>query len=153
MTLPDVATLLRGASLRVTGPRVAVLSIIRDVPHADVSTITALARERLGAVSTQAVYDTLRTLCDARLARRIDLPDSPARYEGNTLEDHHHLVCRTCGSITDVAAQQLLTPDPDGFVIDAVEVTYWGVCSPCSTRDLPAGDRPTPVSREEGTHE
>lgn len=127
----EIAELLRGASLRVTAPRVAVLSIIRTVPHADVSTITTMARERLGAVSTQAVYDTLRILVDAKLARRIDLPDSPARYEGNADDDHHHLVCRTCGSIVDVAAQDLLRPEPAGFVIDAVEVTYWGRCSAC----------------------
>lgn len=131
MAETEIAELLRGASLRVTAPRVAVLSIIKTVPHADVSTITTLTRERLGAVSTQAVYDTLRILVDARLARRIDLPDSPARYEGNAHDDHHHLVCRGCGSIFDVAAHDLLRPEPTGFVIDAVEVTYWGRCSTC----------------------
>lgn len=133
----EAETLLRGASLRVTRPRVAVLSAIHEVPHVDVGTILTMVRERLGAVSTQAVYDVLGTLVGAQLARRIDLPNSPARYEGRVGDDHQHAVCRSCGAITDVAglkeSVRLEAPRDRGFAIDDVEVTYWGICPACQT--------------------
>jgi Fur family ferric uptake transcriptional regulator len=130
-----VEDLLRGASLRVTGPRVAVLSAIRQHPHVDAGTIVDLVRERIGAVSTQAVYDVLKALVAAGLARRIDLPNSPARYEGQIGDDHQHLVCRSCGRISDIARPRMSAapkpPHDQGFAIDGVEVTYWGLCPDC----------------------
>ena len=144
MSESEIADLLRRASLRVTGPRVAVLSALQQVPHADAATIATLARDRLGAVSTQAVYDTLRTLVDAKLARRIDLPDSPARYESHAWDDHHHMVCRVCGEISDVVAQPLELPTHADFQVDAVEVTFWGTCATCAARGATAGTSPAP---------
>ncbi|MFC8230150.1 Fur family transcriptional regulator [Streptomyces sp. NPDC057287] len=133
----EARTLLRGASLRVTRPRVAVLSAVHEAPHADVSTLLTLVRTRIGTVSTQAVYDVLKTLVDAGLARRIDLPNSPARYEGQSWDDHQHVVCRSCGTIADVDAAQdsprLEAPRGHGFTVDRVEVTYWGLCPGCRT--------------------
>jgi Fur family ferric uptake transcriptional regulator len=151
----EARTLLRGASLRVTRPRVAVLSAIHEAPHADVSTLLTLVRTRIGAVSTQAVYDVLKTLVDAGLARRIDLPNSPARYEGQTWDDHQHVVCRSCGTIADVdappAAPRLDTRHDHGFTIDHVEVTYWGLCPVCRTE---RGQRePEPVHASSHTEE
>jgi len=130
----EIEELLRGASLRVTRPRVAVLTVIHEVPHADVPTIAELVRQRLGGVSTQAVYDVLKVLVDAGLARRIDLPQSPARYEVSKGDGHHHVVCRSCGTISDVDAPAgvgVVAPGDHGFATDAVEVTYWGVCPGC----------------------
>lgn len=140
----EATTALRGASLRVTQPRVAVLTVIHDAPHVDTATVVALVRERLGNVSTQAVYDVLKVLVDAGIARRIDLPGSPARYE-LAHDDHQHAVCRGCGSITDMAAPADLGADHHGFAVDSVAVTYWGLCPECQqTHHVP--DRP-PVSR------
>jgi Fur family transcriptional regulator, stress-responsive regulator len=134
----DATTLLRGASLRVTRPRVAVLDALADHPHADTDTIATAVRAGLGTVSTQAVYDVLRALTEAGLVRRIEPAGSPARFEMRVGDNHHHVVCRHCGAIADVdcAAGERPCLDPSeghGFVIDEAEVTYWGTCPECRT--------------------
>ena len=101
-TTTDVEHLLRGAELRVTRPRVAVLSAVHDHPHADTDSIIRVVREDLGEVSHQAVYDVLRALTSAGLVRRIQPSGSAARYEARVGDNHHHVVCRSCGAIADV---------------------------------------------------
>ncbi len=110
----DAQRMLRASDLRVTGPRVAVLSAVSDHPHADTDSLIGVVRERLGAVSHQAVYDVLRVLTDAGLVRRIQPPGSVARYEARVGDNHHHLVCRSCGAIADVDCAVGETPMPDG---------------------------------------
>ena len=136
-TAADLADVLRGAGLRATGPRVAVLGAVHDTPHADTDTLIAAARARLGTVSHQAVYDVLRALTAARLVRRIEPAGSAARYEARVGDNHHHVVCRSCGAIADVDCAVDYTPcltasDDHGFEIDEAEVTYWGLCSRCA---------------------
>lgn len=137
---PELEQLLRGASLRVTRPRVAVLAAVYDHPHADTHSIIGHVREELGEVSHQAVYDVLQALTDASLLRRIQPLGSVARYESRVADNHHHVVCRSCGAIADVdcavGAAPCLTPDEDhGFAIDEAEVIYWGLCPACSPSD------------------
>jgi Fur family transcriptional regulator, stress-responsive regulator len=134
---PDPIVALRRAGLRVTGPRVAVLTALQAHPHADTDTLADAARTDLGAVSTQAVYDVLRALTDAQLVRRIEPAGSPARFELRVGDNHHHVVCRQCGAIADVdcavGERPCLDPsDAHGFAIDEAEVTYWGRCPDCS---------------------
>jgi Fe2+ or Zn2+ uptake regulation protein len=134
----DFAGLLREASLRVTRPRVAVLSAVHDHPHADTDSIIGLVRTDLGDVSHQAVYDVLRALTAAGLVRCIQPKGSVARYEARVGDNHHHLVCRSCGVIADVDCAVGETPcltaaEDQGFMIDEAEVVYWGLCSTCST--------------------
>ena len=134
----ELERLLRGASLRVTRPRVAVLAAVHDNPHADTYSIIGRARDELGEVSQQAVYDVLRALTDAGLVRRIQPPGSVARYESRVGDNHHHVVCRSCGAIADVdcavgSAPCLTAADGHGFAIDEAEVIYWGLCPGCST--------------------
>lgn len=136
-TPPDVEHALRAAALRVTRPRRAVLTVVHAHPHADTDTITGLVRGELPGVSHQAVYDVLRALTSARLVRRIEPAGSPARYEARVGDNHHHLVCRSCGVIVDVdcavgSAPCLSAADDRGFTIDEAEVTYWGRCPSCS---------------------
>ena len=138
--MPAVAELegmLRAASLRVTRPRVAVLGAVHAHPHADTQSLVGAVREQLGEVSQQAVYDVLNALTDAGLVRRIHPPGSVARYESRVGDNHHHIVCRSCGVIADVdcavgSAPCLTAHDDHGFVIDEAEVIYWGLCSDCS---------------------
>jgi Fur family ferric uptake transcriptional regulator len=130
--------MLRGASLRVTRPRVAVLAAVHAHPHAPTDSLIGVVREDLGEVSHQAVYDVLRALTVAGLLRRIQPPGSVARYEARVGDNHHHVVCRSCGTVADVdcavGATPCLTASEDhGFVIDEAEVIYWGVCPTCST--------------------
>ncbi|SDM30132.1 Fur family transcriptional regulator [Allokutzneria albata] len=137
-TTSDFERMLRGADLRVTRPRLAVLSAVHAHPHADTDSIISLVREDLGAVSHQAVYDVLRALTTAGLLRRIEPQGSVARYEARVGDNHHHVVCRSCGVIADVdcavgAAPCLSASDHHGFVIDEAEVIYWGLCPDCST--------------------
>ena len=135
----DAAHLLRGASLRVTAQRVAVLEAVRGQPHADTDRVIAQTRERLGRVSHQAVYDVLRALTDAGLVRRIQPAGSVARYEVRVGDNHHHVVCRTCGAVADVdcavgTAPCLVAPDDAGFAVDEAEIVYWGRCPSCTAR-------------------
>ncbi len=134
----DPAELLRGSGLRVTRPRLAVLSALAEAPHADTDTLTTAVRAAIGSVSTQAVYDVLRALTQAHLVRRIEPAGSPARFELRVGDNHHHVVCRSCGAIADVDCAVGERPCLDvtqthGFVIDEAEVTYWGLCPRCST--------------------
>ena len=129
---------LRGVDLRVTRPRVAVLDAVHRHPHADTETLIDVVRRELGEVSHQAVYDVLRVLTQAGLLRRIQPSGSVARYEARVGDNHHHVVCRSCGAIADVDcavgdAPCLAASDDSGFAIDEAEVVYWGTCPDCST--------------------
>ena len=137
---PELETMLRHAALRVTRPRVAVLAAVHDHPHADTHAIIGHVRDELGEVSQQAVYDVLQALTDAGLVRRIQPLGSVARYESRVADNHHHVVCRSCGVIADVDcavghAPCLDASDHHGFVIDEAEVIYWGLCPACSPSD------------------
>jgi Fe2+ or Zn2+ uptake regulation protein len=141
-TSPDFERMLRGAALRVTRPRLAVLSAVHDRPHADTDSIISAVRANLGDVSHQAVYDVLRALTTAGLVRRIQPSGSLARYESRVADNHHHVVCRSCGAIGDVDCAVGDTPcltasNDHGFTIDEAEVVYWGLCPDCSTAESP----------------
>lgn len=128
---------LRGVALRVTRPRLAVLGALRERAHATTDEVLGLVRQQHPEVSHQAVYDVLRALTATGLVRRIEPQGSVARYEVRVGDNHHHLVCRTCGVIADVdcsvGAAPCLTPsDALGFVVDEAEVIYWGLCRACA---------------------
>ncbi len=135
-TTAELTEMLRGAALRVTAPRVAALRAVHDHPHADTDEIIAAVRGGLGAVSHQAVYDVMRALTAAGLVRRIQPKGSVARYESRVADNHHHIVCRSCGAIADVDCAVGFTPcltasDDHGFAIDEAEVVFWGRCPTC----------------------
>jgi Fur family transcriptional regulator, stress-responsive regulator len=136
MVLMDGAERLRTRGLRVTRPRLAVLEVLAGGGHLEVDDITQRVRERLDSVSTQAVYDVLGALARAGLARRIEPAGSPARYEARSGDNHHHVVCRSCGKISDIDCTVGSAPclDPNtavGYEIDEAEVTFWGLCPEC----------------------
>jgi Fur family transcriptional regulator, stress-responsive regulator len=140
---PPLEQQLRAAALRVTRPRLAVLTAVQDRPHADTDTIIRLVRDELGEVSHQAVYDVLKVLTGAGLLRRIQPAGSVARYESRVDDNHHHVVCRSCGAIADVDCAVgeipcLTASDSQGFVIDEAEVVYWGLCSSCAAEPAAA---------------
>ncbi|MEU1549729.1 MULTISPECIES: Fur family transcriptional regulator [Nocardia] len=135
-TASEFQQLLRGVSLRVTRPRVAVLSAVHDHPHADTESIIRAVRSALPEVSHQTVYDSLNALTATGLVRRIQPSGSVARYESRVGDNHHHVVCRACGVIADVDcaigdAPCLTASDDSGFSIDEAEVIYWGLCPDC----------------------
>ncbi|WP_371557384.1 transcriptional repressor [Streptomyces longwoodensis] len=135
---PSTADELRGAGLRVTAARVALLETVRKGDHLGAEAIAAGVRERVGHISVQAVYEALHALTTAGLIRRIEPAGSPARFEGRVGDNHHHLLCRACGAVADVDcavgdAPCLTAADDHGFSIDEAEVIYWGLCPDCST--------------------
>jgi Fur family transcriptional regulator, stress-responsive regulator len=137
-TTSDFERLLREAALRVTRPRVAVLSAVYDHPHADTDSLIGAVRQESGEVSHQAVYDVLRALTGAGLVRRVQPSGSVARYEARVGDNHHHVVCRSCGAIVDVDCAVGYSPcltaaDDAGYEIDEAEVIYWGRCPACAT--------------------
>jgi Fe2+ or Zn2+ uptake regulation protein len=134
---PTTAQELRGVGLRVTAARVAVLETVRNGDHLGVEAVAAGVRDRVGHISLQAVYEALHALTAARLVRRIEPAGSPARFEGRVGDNHHHIVCRSCGVLADVdcaigAVPCLSASDNHGFTIDEAEVTYWGLCPDCA---------------------
>jgi Fur family ferric uptake transcriptional regulator len=143
-TSSDHERTVRGAGLRVTRPRLAVLTVVHGHPHADTRSILALVRHDYGAVSHQAGYDVLRDLTDAGLIRRFQPPGSVARYEARVGDHHHHLVCRSCGAIADVDgavgdAPCLAPADRSGYAITDAEVIFWGRCPKCAAAMTPSG--------------
>jgi Fur family ferric uptake transcriptional regulator len=131
-----------------------VLASVHDRPHADTDSIIGAVRDRLPSVSHQAVYDSLRALTDAGLLRRIQPAGSVARYEARVGDNHHHLVCRSCGTVVDVDCAvgevPCLTADDDhGFVIDEAEVTYWGLCPSCAAQSENTVQNPSDHQRSE----
>jgi len=145
----DYTERLRSADLRVTRPRVAVLEAVHDHPHADTETIFAAVRDNLADVSRQTVYDVLNALTAVGLVRRIQPSGSVARYESRVGDNHHHVVCRCCGVISDVDCAvgdtPCLTPEPaavEGFLLDEAEVIYWGLCPNCTTAEQTSRSQP-----------
>ncbi|MEU3899903.1 Fur family transcriptional regulator [Streptomyces sp. NPDC045251] len=142
---PAVASELRGAGLRVTAARAALLETVRRGDHLDAEAIAAGVRRRVGHVSLQAVYEALHALTAAGLVRRIQPPGGAARFEGRVGDNHHHVLCRSCGVLADVdcavgEAPCLTASDDHGFSIDEAEVIYRGLCPDCST----TGSSPAP---------
>ena len=130
---------LRRAGLRVTAVRVALLETVRDGDHLGVEGVAEGVRDRVGHVSLQAVYEALHALTAAGLVRRIEPAGGSPRFEGRVGDNHHHLVCRSCGAVADVdcavGEAPCLTPADDrGFTLDEAEVIYWGLCADCSAR-------------------
>jgi Fe2+ or Zn2+ uptake regulation protein len=139
----DAAVKLRQHGLHVTAQRLAVLRAVADRPHATADDIDGVVRAELGAISRQAVYDALTVFVDKGLVRRIQPAKSPARYEDRVGDNHHHLICRSCGAMTDVDCAVGYTPcltaaDASGYEIDEAEVIYWGRCPACITSQEPA---------------
>jgi Fur family transcriptional regulator, stress-responsive regulator len=135
---PSPADELRGAGLRVTAARVALLETVRGGDHLGVEAITTGVRDRVGHISLQAVYEALHALTAAGLLRRIEPAGGTPRFEGRVGDNHHHVVCRSCGLVADVdcavgEAPCLTASDDHGFSINEAEVVYWGLCPGCST--------------------
>ena len=152
MTVSDLEDRLRSKALRVTRPRLAVLAALQQHPHADTEMVINVVRADVGAVSHQAVYDVLRVLTDVGLVRRIQPAGANARYETRVDDNHHHLICRSCGEIVDVECAvgraPCLTAESDhGYVIDEAEVAYWGICPDCATAAAPMSESPPEGNR------
>lgn len=138
----ESAELLRSHGVQVTAQRLAVLAAVAERPHATADEVAEAVRERIGAISRQAVYDALGLLAEKGLLRRIQPPGSAARYEDRVGDNHHHLICRLCGRTVDVdcavGVAPCLTPaSAAGYVVDEAEVVYWGRCPDCAAPDAP----------------
>jgi Fur family transcriptional regulator, stress-responsive regulator len=153
---PPPTALLRGVGLRVTQQRLAVLDALARHPHAGTDVLIAAVRETR-PVSHQAVYDVLHTLADQGLVRRIQPAGSVARYELRVGDNHHHVVCRSCGDVVDIDCAVGTAPclDPSdldghapGFVLDEAEVTYWGLCAACAGSTEPQPEMTAPPRTE-----
>ena len=159
----DSAALLRQRGIQVTAQRLAVLRAVTDQPHITADAVAEVVRTEIGAISLQSVYDALALLVSEGLIRRIQPSGSPARFEDRVGDNHHHLICRTCGRVVDVdcavGAAPCLTPiDDRGYEIDEAEVAYWGRCPDCleQSRAASPGERSnerTPTTVTDPTRE
>ena len=137
--MQDPEATLRQYQLPVTAQRLAVLRAVSRYPHATADAVAESAREEIGTISRQSVYNVLNVLTDKGIIRRIQPADSPARYEDRVGDNHHHLVCRSCGKTEDVCCAVGDTPcltahSHHGFKIDEAEVIYWGTCPACQKK-------------------
>ncbi|ERK72017.1 Fur family transcriptional regulator [Leifsonia aquatica] len=135
---------LRAGGLRVTQGRLAVLDALTRLPHADADSVFRAVLPALPGTSIQNVHNVLGDLTAVGLLRRIEPAGSPARYERRTGDNHHHVVCTSCGAVADVDcvvghAPCLHPGDASGFTVNTAEVTFWGLCPSCQERaDDPA---------------
>jgi Fur family transcriptional regulator, stress-responsive regulator len=141
----DGATLLRRRGVQVTAQRLAVLRAVARRPHSTAAEIDATVRTEIGSVSLQAVYDALSTLTEKGIIRRIQPAGSAARYEDRVGDNHHHLICRSCGATVDVDCAAgvtpcLTAPHEGDYEIDEAEVIYWGRCPRCVAATAPVAD-------------
>lgn len=132
----DYSSVLKKAGLRVTSPRIAILNVLEEFPHSDAEFVKDKVKERLGAVSTQAVYDTLNCLTASEILRRIEPKGIRAVYEIDNGDNHHHFVCRGCEMLLDITCIKGYKPcmNPcveEGFIVDEAEIIYWGYCPVC----------------------
>jgi Fur family ferric uptake transcriptional regulator len=140
----DAPSLLREHGVQVTAQRVAVLRAVSGRPHRTADDVAEVVRSEIGTISRQGVYDALAILADKGLIRRIQPAGSAARYEDRVGDNHHHLICRTCGRMVDVDCAVGATPcltaaDDSGYEIDEAEVIYWGRCPDCIATPVPTG--------------
>jgi Fur family transcriptional regulator, stress-responsive regulator len=142
----DRSELLRQRGLRVTPQRLAVFRAVSDAPHVTADVVAETVRGEIGSISVQAVYDVLAALTEKGLLRRIRPAGSPARYEDRVGDNHHHVICRSCGGMADVDcavgdAPCLTAVEDFGYEIDEAEVVYWGRCPECVAATTAAGDQ------------
>jgi Fe2+ or Zn2+ uptake regulation protein len=128
--------MLRERGIQITAQRLAVLRSVTAHPHATADAVAEGVRAAIGSISLQSVYDALAVLVAGGLIRRIEPAGSPARFECRVGDNHHHLVCRSCGRMVDVdcavgSAPCLTAADSNGYEIDEAEVIYWGRCPDC----------------------
>jgi len=154
----DNDALLRGHGLPVTAQRLAVLRAVTDRPHSTADDIGTAVRAEIGAISRQAVYDVLAALTEKRILRRIQPAGSPARYEDRVGDNHHHLICRSCGRMIDVDCAVGDTPcltaaDDGGYEVDEAEVVYWGRCPACVATAVPSRQQPSTLPSPSKEHD
>lgn len=134
--IEEFPELLRAVGLRVTKPRLAVLEELITNPHSTPEMVRHGVSERIGSVSTQAIYDVLHVLTEKKLLRVISPTGSLQRYEVARHDNHHHLVCRTCSTIVNIpcvvgSAPCLEPSETHDYLIDEAEVIFWGYCPNC----------------------
>ena len=154
--MADSADLLRQRGIQVTAQRLAVLRAVAAQPHITADGVAEAVRAEIGAISLQSVYDALSLLVAEGLLRRIQPAGSPARFENRVGDNHHHLICRSCGRVVDVdcatgAAPCLAALDDQGYQIDEAEVAYWGRCPECQARPDAPASFDAPASRRRRT--
>lgn len=137
---PDLTGRLKAAGLRSTAPRRAVLEALRPGGHLDASEVYDQVRQDLTGTSLQAIYGVLGALTEAGLVRKIEPVGSAARFEARVGDNHHHLICTSCGRIEDVScaigeAPCLVPSEDHGFRIESAEVTFNGLCPDCQLLD------------------
>lgn len=151
----DPADLLRQRGIQVTAQRLAVLRAVAAQPHITADGVAEAVRAEIGAISLQSVYDALGVLVTEGLLRRIQPSGSPARFEDRVGDNHHHLICRSCGRVVDVdcavgPAPCLTAVDDKGYEIDEAEVAYWGRCPECVAAERARPRASAPVARPRG---
>jgi Fur family transcriptional regulator, peroxide stress response regulator len=91
------------------------------------------ARNLTDKLSFATVYNSLEYLVEAGLIKKLDINSESARYDA-MLENHAHLICKSCGAVKDYVSKDLLNlfkVDNFHFHTDDISITIRGTCSDC----------------------
>jgi Fur family peroxide stress response transcriptional regulator len=134
--LEQFESLCRQRGLPLTIQRREILrAVLERDDHPTAEQVYDSVRDRLAGLSRTTVYRVLETLVELGVIRRLHHPGANARFDGRAGR-HHHLVCRTCNRVIDVASRgldnlQLPPTKRHGFQIEDYSVHFVGVCAEC----------------------
>jgi Fur family transcriptional regulator, ferric uptake regulator len=135
---------LRARGYRVTPQRQLVLEAVTKLEHASPEEIWADVQQTASGVNISTIYRALELLEQLGLVTHTHLGHGAPRYHLAAEADHVHLVCSSCGRITQVppdAVEALVSAldESNGFQTDVGHLTVFGRCASCRAGDRGAG--------------
>ena len=129
---------LRQHARKITGPREAILEILRRHPHplTNREILAALPRQRCNLAT---VYRAMHLLEKMGMVTRFDFGDGTARFElvgDDRGGHHHHLVCTRCAGIVEIEEcfpleMEARIAAANGFKNVTHKLEFFGLCPDC----------------------
>jgi len=123
--------------LRQTEQRKAVFeALMSNADHPSAVDVFMRVKNRMPTISLATVYNCLETLTENGLVRAVNHEREPSRFCAN-LQEHAHLFCSQCASVTDIPLHTHTPPEqvwklPTGITITQQEVSFRGLCAKCA---------------------
>jgi Fur family transcriptional regulator, stress-responsive regulator len=140
MQSPDALTdLFRTHGRKITAQRQCIFRALEgDATHPSAERVHERVRHEMPNISLKTVYQTLNDLADLGAISVLEVGTGQARFDPNVETTHHHLVCRSCGKVRDLAAAfpglEVPPRAAQGFAVDSAEVVFRGLCDECAAR-------------------
>src|SRR5580658_9375256 len=137
MQSPDALNdLFRAHGRKITAQRACIFRALEgDATHPSAERVHEKVRGEMPNVSLKTVYQTLHDLAELGAISVLDVGTGQARFDPNVETTHHHLVCRSCGKVRDLAADfpglSVSRRATQGFEVESAEVVFRGLCDEC----------------------